>query len=581
MNTRATKQIASLLWIVAMLVVGTGLTSTMTGCKSTSSSDGITEHDDPNVGRTQVRNGEHRHFMDGQWTPWHPIKGDHKFGAAPAPAPAGDGLIWTRLAYPTGDPNTSALLIEKGFPREVNLGQEFEYIIRVTNLTSVQLNDVVVNDQTPDGFEFVSSDPPPAATGASILRDDIDGTQFVSLDTQPVLQAAGAKTLTYRYAKLAGKEVQTIKVKGKATKLGDIVTCAKASYNQELCNQTKVVQPQLALAKTLPAEVLQCDPILMNVKVTNNGTGTATGVKISDALPEGLMTADGKQTWTQDVGTLAPGESRDFAVELKASKKGKLDNTATASGDGNLQAEASASVLVKKPELELATDCSMKSYLGRDVCVDITVTNKGDGVAKNTVAVAELPAGTTFVSASAGGVVEGNKVTWNLGVLDPNGSRKLRVCYKPVREGAYKLSAAAQAYCADGVAGTCETTVEGIPAILLEVIDVEDPVEVGKSTTYIITATNQGSAVGKNVKIVATLEDEAEFVNADGSATKGNHANRVITFEPLPSLAVGGKATWKVTVKAIDAGDTRFKVEMTEDQLTRPVSETEATNFFK
>ena len=54
-----------------------------------------------------------------------------------------------------------------------------------------------------------------------------------------------------------------------------------------------------------------------------------------------------------------------------------------------------------------------------------------------------------------------------------------------------------------------------------------------------------------------------------------------VTFQPLPSLAPKAKATWRVTVKALKAGDVRFTAVMNTDQLTRPVQETEATHLYE
>jgi len=53
-----------------------------------------------------------------------------------------------------------------------------------------------------------------------------------------------------------------------------------------------------------------------------------------------------------------------------------------------------------------------------------------------------------------------------------------------------------------------------------------------------------------------------------------------ITFAPLSTLAPKGKATWRVVVTAVKAGDSRFKTTMITNQLTRPVEETEATRVY-
>lgn len=476
---------------------------------------------------------------------------------APAPAPAPAGMVCNDLYYPTGDKASSAVKLTKCLPGEVTVGESFTSEIRVTNLTSLALTDVVVTDQLPEGYEFASSD--------------------------PVTQSAGGK-LTWTFAKLEPLSTKVIKVVGKATKVGALANCATVAYNTVLCVETKVVQPALVLAKTLTPEALACDPVVMTLKVTNSGTGTATGVKISDKLPEGLTTEAGGKEVNIDVGTLAAGQSKDYTVTLKATGAGKFDNTASAMAASGLKAEASASTVIKKPVLKIVQDCPKTTFLGYDFCHEVTVSNTGDGVAKGAKLLVTLPQGVTFASASDGGTAAGSQVSWNLGDLAAGASKKVTVCVKPSTSGTYKLAAAASAYCAETVASTCETTVQGIPAILLEVVDKIDPVAVGTNTTYIITATNQGSAVGNDVTITATLEDNAEFVDTklDGanSDTAGTVAGKVITFAALPELGVGKKATWYVTVKAVKAGDVRFAVKMTEKQLTRSVDETEATNFY-
>lgn len=468
------------------------------------------------------------------------------------PAPAGQ--VCSNLYYPTGDKASSALWLQKCVPAEVSVGQTFVSEIRVTNLTGMTLTDVVVNEQLPEGYELASADP----------------------------VASGAEGATqWRFARLEPLSTKTIRLTGKATKVGALTNCASVAYNTVLCVETRVVQPALALTKTLPAEALTCDPIRMTLRVTNSGSGTARDVRITDNLPEGLTTRDGGKTWSQNVGTLAGGQSKDYTIELRAAGPGTYANTATATAAGGLMAQAEASIVLKKPVLRIVQECPKLVFINRDICHDITVSNTGDGVARNTVLVVSLPQGAAFASATNDGSSASGKVTWNLGDIAPGASKKVSVCARAGQKGLYKLGAAAQADCADAVATSCETSVEGIPAILLEVIDLVDPVAIGANTTYLITATNQGSAVGKNVKIVVNLEENAEFVTSEGSATKGAAEGRTITFEALSDLAVNAKATWKVVVKAAKPGDVRFKVTMNEDQLGRPVEETEATNFYE
>ena len=98
--------------------------------------------------------------------------------------------------------------------------------------------------------------------------------------------------------------------------------------------------------------------------------------------------------------------------------------------------------------------------------------------------------------------------------------------------------------------------------------------------TYVVTVTNQGSAPATNVRITCTLEPNQEYVSSSGDST-GTARGATVTFEPFASIPPKGKATWRIVVRNVKAGDVRFKVSMMTDQLTRPVEETEATNVYE
>ena len=117
-------------------------------------------------------------------------------------------------------------------------------------------------------------------------------------------------------------------------------------------------------------------------------------------------------------------------------------------------------------------------------------------------------------------------------------------------------------------------------AVLLEMVDLNDPIEVGNTETYVITLTNQGSAIDNNLKVICTMEEQMEFVSAAGP-TEGKAEGKIITFQPLPALAPKAKAVWRVVIKAAAPADVRFKVEATSDQLKRPVEKIESTTFYK
>ena len=53
-----------------------------------------------------------------------------------------------------------------------------------------------------------------------------------------------------------------------------------------------------------------------------------------------------------------------------------------------------------------------------------------------------------------------------------------------------------------------------------------------------------------------------------------------LVFEPLESLAVGASAEWTIVVRAVAAGDARFKVLLSSAEMSRPVEAAESTRFY-
>ena len=463
--------------------------------------------------------------------------------------PCGPSAISRGYPYGAGE----VIELSKAMPDEVKLNSQFKYSIKVTNVTDMVVNDVVVTENIPDGLKVESASPAATKDGKKII---------------------------WKLGTFEPKESKRIMVAATALSSNCIKTCATAAYKLAACANINVVEPKLELVKKAPAEVLLCDPIRVTFVVSNPGTGLAEDVKIVDTLPAGLKTVDGKSKIVFDVGTLSAGQSRQFSATLRADKAGRYASRATAISASGLKSESQTVTVIRQPMLVISKTGPEKKYLGRPVSYDITVTNKGNVTAENLVVEDIIPAAVRSVTASNGGRPEGNKVLWNLGNLAPDDSRTVTVTFTPEAAGIITDKATATAVCAESVTASAKTSMAGIPAILLEVIDIDDPVEVGGQTTYVIVATNQGSAPGTNISIVCTLEDSEQYVSSSG-VTRGEAVGNTITFEPLRNLPPKTKATWRLVVKAVKPGDVRFKVVMNTDQLNRPVEETEATYLYE
>jgi len=451
-------------------------------------------------------------------------------------------------------PSQSAVRLEKTTPKDVQLGAIFDYSIKVTNLTDMPLEDVVVVESIPNGFNFTEASP-------SANRD---GT-----------------TLRWSLGSLGPNANEEIKVSGVATSPGSLTSRATVNYSVSARADVRVLQAVLELTKTAPVEILLCERIPVKFIVKNTGNCPAKDVTVAEELPEGLLTESGEGRLAFNAGTLDPNESKEFTAFVKATRAGTYITKAVAASPDCLAVESEGiTTTIRQPVLSIHKEGPKQQYIGRSVTYEITVANLGDGPAQSTTVEDTLPPGVTSITISEGGRVSSSIASWQLGTLAPNEYKKVSITYTMQEAGDLSSSATVTAFCASKVSANTLTSFIGVPAILLEVVDIGDPVEVGSQGTYIITATNQGSATGTDIRIVCEIEDKMKCVSL-GGATSGKVEGNKITFAPLTSLAPRTKAIWRVVARAEKPGDVLFKVSMTTGEFVRAVEETESTNLYE
>lgn len=444
--------------------------------------------------------------------------------------------------YPSGSQNGAVLRVEKIAPSEATAGTPVEYEIRVTNLASCTVENVVINESIPSGFTAE-----PAAAGGNINLGQIGSNQ-----------------------------TKSIKVRGTATAGQAIASCATASYTIPVCMSIPVVAPALQIVKTAPASGTVCDNWPVKIVVTNNGTGTARGVVVKDPLPAGLKTTDGKTALEWPAFDLAAGQSREFTFNAKADNTGSFTNTATAtSGSLNVNSNTTTTAITA-PKLTIDKICPTGTIrLGRPAEFSIVVTNTGNAPSNNTVLRDPVPAGASFVSASDGGALSGGAAVWNLGTLAPGASRTVKVV---MNAGAGKTdnTATVQGDCAAAVSDACSISLQGVPDIGTGVEDFNGVRLVGDTHEFTYIVKNQGQVDLTNVTAVATFDAGLEYKATDwaGGATA---AGQVVTWK-IGTLPVGASKTFKFSAIGRKADDFIVQTVTTSDQ-TRAVRNDEQVNY--
>ncbi len=327
--------------------------------------------------------------------------------------------------------------------------------------------------------------------------------------------------------------------------------------------------------------------------IKNTGTAVAKGLTITDKLPEGLKTNDGKGTVTFDVGELSQDDSQDFQVKLVASKTGKFASRATATGGDDLKVQSKKpTTQIRQAKLNVAIDGPDAEYINQPITYTVTVKNDGDAPAEESRLEVQLADNAKLVQSENSEESQGGgDLSWNLGTLKPGDSQKVRFTAVGKAKGKMEHTVVATSACArasdnkelrtaaNGRA-TTQTEILTLPALLIAVVDEHDPVKVGENETYTITVVNQGTGADTNVQVLAKLPQGFEYVEADGP-TKAQADGQNIQFGAIDQLDPGDRVSWKLRAEAQKDSDVQLRVELTSDYLTQPAISTEPTRMIK
>ena len=207
------------------------------------------------------------------------------------------------------------------------------------------------------------------------------------------------------------------------------------------------------------------------------------------------------------------------------------------------------------------------------------MTNEGTSTLTNVTLTDPVPEGLSFVNASHEGILNDNRVQWSLGTIEPGAKRTVQVVFRA--KGAVNACNRVTASADHGLSAQAEICTEflGVSALLLEVVDTEDPVEVGSETNYLIIVRNQGSLPATGVRVAAHVPEQEQVLKVTGPSVHSQEG-QTITCQPF-TLPPQGEARFTVSVRAMRAGNVRFKVDLTADMLTSgPVSEEESTTLY-
>ena len=301
------------------------------------------------------------------------------------------------------------------------------------------------------------------------------------------------------------------------------------------------------------------------VTVSNVGASTVSAVTVDATIPGytsatgitagGTCAANncaGGRTVTWSVGTMAAGAVRQVAFSVAVTNSAtvpvgaQLTSTATAYEAGASSGQAQATVLVtSQPGLQLALAADRNPATpGTQVVYRLRYSNATSTVTANGLT-ATLPAGVSFVSASGGGTLSGNQVSWPLSVAPGvNGVRSFTVQVNAGVSNGTLLRT--EASLSDSVSSSAAPAadvlaVTTVSPLVVAISALPDPTQPLGVVTYAVTVSNVGASTVSAVTVDATIPGytSATGITAGGTCAANNCAGgRTVTWS-VGTMAAG------------------------------------------
>ncbi|HEY3760509.1 MAG TPA: tandem-95 repeat protein [Verrucomicrobiae bacterium] len=462
--------------------------------------------------------------------------------------------------------NSADISVKKTGAPSVFATSNLTYTITVTNIGPAAAANVTASDTFPTNVNFFS-----ASGGGTLTSGTVNWTIGA-------LALHGTTNLTL---------IVTAPGNGSITNIATAssTTADPVSTNNTSAPVVTTVTPaaDLAIGKSAAATIFATSNLTYTISLTNLGPSDASGVIVTDTLPQGSIfvsagasgtTNAGVASWS--LGTFPVGSITNFTLVVTAPISGALTNTAsvtTTTADPVPGDNVSPKVITTvTPLADLGIGKSGAPLINAtsNLTYTISVTNFGPSAAGTITVTDALPAGVIFVSATGSGTTNSGVATWNLASMAPGAITNFSLVVTAPISGSLTNIAGVTSPTTDTVPGNnvspqVVTTVT--PSADLAVVASAPPTIFATSNlTYSITVTNSGPSTASGVIVTDTLPAGVIFVSAGAGGT----TNAGVVSWSLGTLMPGATTnfTFIVTVPASGSlTDTASVISSTSDPV--------------
>jgi len=448
------------------------------------------------------------------------------------------------------NPNVSVEWVPQG---DIMVGEECAFDLVVKNYGDVTVEEIEVDAFFPQTVRLTAARPKPNSA------DDRVTWKLSSLDP-------GAQ--------------QKLSVKLIPSRRGELELSSKVRFTGETAGKFVVAEPIIGVTVEGPDNVLIGEPVAHVIKITNVGTGTARDVSLEALIPQGLKHPRGERLLLE-IGSLEEGEVREVRLALAAIEGGDQKIKLAAESSNSLRKSETVNLMVAAPSLALKLDGPGLRYKGRRGVYTVQIENDGTAVSENVRLRHRLPNGFEFVKAGSNGKYDDKSrvIDWFLGEMKPGDKQEISVELAAVNFGNFTHEVAVVSEQGAQAIAELDTRVEGTAALSLEIVDLDDPVEVGADNAYEIRVKNGGSIAAGNVGVAFELPEGVKFVSAKGPS---DHVveKGIVFFRSVQNLKPDQEVTYQIQVKGSSAGNHCFRARLASDSIQEPLIFEELTKYY-
>ena len=461
------------------------------------------------------------------------------------------------------DPPPPQVRIQVRTPSAVAPGKPIAYKLIVTNPATERAYKVKVRNPLPNGVTVGKTDPPhlPAPAGKELVWDVGE------------MPGGSQKVIELELLPNPG----TSEVKNQAF--------VSSEYGQAVL--TKIVEPKLKVEKTIAKSATAGEPVPVAVRVTNTSNVPVLDGKLTETITDGFRfedRGDGRRgdkpeqrVW--ELGTIAPGQSKQIRYAVKDGQGPKLTTTSGVQANGvppRVEKETETDVLTAALAVELAGPATVPG--GQRGKYTVVAKNTGTQPLSDVKVVGNLPAGCTLKKVTNGGKQFRDAVEWTVPRLDAGEAYEVRFELDSTTAGRKTVRAGART--ARGVeAARRETATVFEGTTLLGLRADAEPLlpAVGTQGMLTITVTNAGGEPARNVRLRVELPEGVRLVQTtpkDAVPTKSEVQFPVVTVSP------GDPQKFTLTYQAEKPGIVYFNTTLEATGLgDRPLTKTQSVEI--